>query len=99
MRSQGVPTHTVGLLPAIDIQWIICWCWGGSHSEHQRLLEAHVILALWSMRVFVERHQLAVHGLFDHVSAGACQCEWARSLVGRERPDARAIRWGAQGAQ
>ena len=33
------------------------------------------------------------------VSAGARQCEWARSLAGRERSDARAVRWGAQSAQ
>ena len=37
-----------------------------------------------------------VDGCATCVSAGACQCEWARSLVGRERPDARAMRWGAQ---
>ena len=45
------------------------------------------------------KEHLKTLGLVSSVSAGARQCEWARSLEGRERYDARAIRWGAQGAQ
>ena len=43
--------------------------------------------------------RVLVAGLEVCVSAGVRQCEWARSLAGRERPDARAVRWGAQSAR